>query len=151
MIVIDSIKYCQLNKGLHVFGYCTMPNHVHMIIQSTGKFTVSDILRDMKTHMAKAIAKKLEAEKPEGYEEILSKFIAAGKPLKRIKKYKVWQDGHQAKLIYSNKFLMEKLNYIHNNPVEYGLCSLPWEYKYSSAVNYADKTSLLEVELLSVW
>lgn len=52
MIVIDSIKYCQLNKGLHVFGYCIMPNHVHMIIQSTGKFTVSDILRDMKTHTA---------------------------------------------------------------------------------------------------
>ena len=81
----------------------------------------------------------------------LQRFLAAGKQLKRIKKYKVWQDGNQAKLIYSNKFLMEKLNYIHNNPVEYGLCNVPWEYKFSSATNYVDKPSLINVSLLSLW
>jgi len=45
---------------------------------------------------------------------------------------------------------MEKLNYIHNNAMDYGLCGVPWEYKYCSATNYAEKDSLLTVELLSI-
>ena len=44
---------------------------------------------------------------------------------------------------------MEKLTYIHNNPVEHGLCNLPWEYEYSLATNYIEKHSMLEVVLLS--
>jgi hypothetical protein len=45
---------------------------------------------------------------------------------------------------------MQKINYIHNNPVKAGLCLLPWEYKNSSAVNYAEMEGLLQVELLSL-
>jgi putative transposase len=152
-LIINTIKFYQNNKGLVVYGYCIMPNHVHMIIQAVKKFTISEILRDVKKITARAIVNKLEVEKPEGYQNvlILSKFEEAGKSLKRITTYKIWQDGNQAKLLYSNKFLMEKLAYIHNNPVEYGLCSVPWEYKYSSAANYIEKTSMLEVVLLSAW
>lgn len=149
-LIIESIHYCQENKGLIVYGYCIMPNHVHMIIQAVVSNTVSDILRDLKKFTSKAIVKKLEDEKPEGYMSILKHFFEAGKALKRIKEYKVWQDGNMPKLIYKNKFLYEKLNYIHNNPVESGLCSFPWEYKYSSAVNYAGNEGVIHVELVSV-
>ena len=148
-IIIDSIQYCQTSKGLIVYGYCIMPNHVHMIIQAVGTYTVSEILRDLKKFTSRAIVRKFEEEKPEGYVIMLNYFLEAGKPLKRIKKYKVWQDDNRTKLIYSNKFLYEKLNYIHNNPVEYGLCISPWEYKYSSAVNYAGNEGVINVELLS--
>ena len=127
-----------------------MPNHVHMIVQAAGRFTISEILRDLKKFTSRGIVKKLKEEKPEGYLDILNQFIEAGKPLKRIKTYKVWQDGNMAKLLYSNKFLLEKLSYIHNNPVKYGLCSVPWGYKFSSATNYAEEESLLKVELLSL-
>ena len=150
-LIIDTIKYYQVNKGLVVYGYCIMPNHVHMIIQSVGKFNLSEILRDLKKFTSRAIVNKLEQDKPEGYMEVLKQFIEAGKQLKRITTYKVWQDGNMAKLLYSNKFLMQKLSYIHNNPVEYGLCSSPCEYKFSSASNYAEKESLIKVELLSIW
>ena len=89
-------------------------------------------------------------EKPNGYDEVLSKFAEAGDALKRIKKYKVWQDGNRAKLLYSNWFMLEKLNYIHNNPVVYGLCEVPWKYTFSSATNYYEKQSLIDVILLSL-
>ena len=134
-LIIDSIRYYQLNKGLVVFAYCIMPNHVHLIVQAVGKFSISEILRDLKKITSRAIVNKLQAEKPEGYEMILNQFAEAGRSLKRISNYKVWQDGNMAKLLYSNKFLMEKLNYIHNNAVDYGLCSVPWEYIYCSATN----------------
>jgi len=150
-LIIDAIEYYQINKSLTVYAYCIMPNHVHMIVQAVGKFTISEILRDLKKFTSRAIVNKLEQDKPERYMEVLKQFIEAGKPLKRITTYKVWQDGNMAKLVYSNKFLMEKLSYIHNNPVEYGLCSTPWEYKFSSASNYTEKESLISVELLSMW
>ena len=150
-LIIDSIKYYQINRGLVVYAFCIMPNHVHMIVQATGKNNISEILRDLKKITSRQIVKKLEDQKKEGYKEVLKKFSAAGEPLKRIKNYKVWLDGNRAKLIYSNKFLMEKLNYIHNNPIGYGLCAFAWEYKYSSAVNYAGKESVLDVVLLSIW
>ncbi|MBC8146374.1 MAG: transposase [Bacteroidetes bacterium] len=150
MIIIDSISYCQSNKGLVVYGYCIMPNHVHMIIQATQQNSLSAILRDLKKFTSKAIVNKLLIENSEESNNILSKFREAGKHLTRIKDYKVWQDGNRAKLIYSNKFLWEKLTYIHNNPVEKGLCDQPWDYLYSSATNYTDKKSLLDVVCLSV-
>jgi hypothetical protein len=46
---------------------------------------------------------------------------------------------------------MEKLSYIHNNPFEYGLCSTPWEYKFSSASDYAERELFIKVKLLSMW
>lgn len=151
MVLIESIRYCQEQKGLLVYGYCIMPNHVHMMIQATGENSVSGILRDLKTHTAKAIVRKLKNEKPDGYQKILSVFAKAGKDLKRIQNYKVWQDGNMAKMLYSNRFMLEKLNYIHNNPVKYGLCEKPWDYVFSSATNYSGKTSLIDVILLSLW
>jgi len=39
---------------------------------------------------------------------------------------------------------MEKLAYIHNIQVEYGLCNGTWEYEYSSAANYIEKHSMLD-------
>jgi len=67
--------------------------------------------------------KVLEEEKPEGYQHILDKYSKAVKHLMRKKNHIVWQDGNMAKMIYSTKFLLQKLSYIHSNPVEYGLSS----------------------------
>ena len=150
-LIIDAIKYYQANKGLIVYGYCIMPNHVHMIIQAVGEFTISEILRDLKKFTARAIVNKLEQGKSEVHMEVLKQFSEAGKLLKRITNFKVWQDGTMAKLVYSNKFLMEKLSYIHNNPVEYELCNTPWQYKLSYASNYIEKESLIKEELVSMW
>jgi len=43
-LITDNISFYQKNKGLIVYGYCIMPNHVHMIIQAGDRFTVSEIL-----------------------------------------------------------------------------------------------------------
>jgi len=96
MILIESLRYCQRNKGLQIFGYCIMQNHVHMIIRGSENHSASSILRDLKTFTSKTIVKKLVEEKPEGYLYIIHQFYETGKPLKRIKNYKAWQDGNHA-------------------------------------------------------
>ena len=67
---------------------------------------------------------------------------------RKEQKFKVWQDGNQAKEIFSNKFLYEKLNYTHKNPVEDLIVANAEDYLYSSARNYAGLDSYLDVCLV---
>ena len=60
--IIDSLKYCQKEKGLELFGYCLMPSHLHLLARSEGMFTLSDILRDFKKFTSKALIKQILSE-----------------------------------------------------------------------------------------
>jgi hypothetical protein len=62
-----------------------------------------------------------------------------------ITKYKLWQEGNHPEEINSNRFFNEKLEYIHKNPVEELIVERPEEYFFSSARNYADLDSPLEI------
>lgn len=145
LTVIDSLKYCQQNKGLAIFGWCLMPSHLHLIARAEGKDTMSDILRDFKKFTARKIIGQIQEEPESRREWMLSYFEHAGKHLKRIEKYKFWQDGSQAKEIFGKQFFYEKLEYIHNNPVEEMIVTKPEDYLFSSARNYAGLNNLLDI------
>ena len=149
LLLINSLKYCQQNKGLVIFGWCLMPSHLHMIVRAEGQYTLSEILRDFKKYTSKAVVKQIEEEPESRREWMLEQFSKAGEHLKSIKDYKFWQDGNQAKEIYGNNFLEEKLDYIHNNAVEEMIVSKPEEYLFSSARNYAELDNVLDVCLIS--
>ena len=90
-------------------------------------------------------------DEPESRREwLLPYFQKACEHLKREQQYKVWQDGYHAEHIYSNSFINQKLEYIHNNPVVAGIVDKAEEYVYSSARDYFNgkQCGLLEVELL---
>jgi putative transposase len=42
----------------------------------------------------------------------------------------------------------EKLDYIHNNPVQEEIVQMPEQYIYSSAINYTGEKGMLDLELL---
>jgi len=149
MIIVNSIKHCQENRGITLFAYCIMSNHVHLIIQSNGKESVSDVLRDLKKHTSKEISKRLETDDSQATQKMLAIFKNEGTRLKRIKKCKVWQDGNRPMALYSNKFIWQKLDYIHYNAVKAGIVQNPEEYMYSSARNYAELSSVLEIVMLT--
>ena len=90
LLIVNSLKYCQQNKGLVIFGWCLMPSHLHMIVRAEGLPTLSDILRDFKKFTSKAIVKQIEEEPESRREWMLELFFQAGKPLKKIKDYKFW-------------------------------------------------------------
>jgi len=146
--LINSIEYCQNNKGLIVFAYCIMPSHVHMICKADEGFKLSDILRDFKTYTSKKIIEKTKEEPESRRAWMLEYFSKSCSHLKRNQKYKVWQEGNQAKEIFSTSFLYEKLEYIHNNPVEDLMVEKPEDYLFSSARNYAGLDNYLDVFLL---
>jgi putative transposase len=47
-IFLDSIRYCQKNKGLEVYAYCIMSSHIHMILARHGKQNLEGVIRDVK-------------------------------------------------------------------------------------------------------
>ena len=148
-MIIDALRFCQENKGLIIYAYCLMPSHLHMICQAQENAVLSDILRDLKKFTSKKIIKLLHDE-PESRKEWMTKlFEDACRHLKRNVQYKVWQDGNQSKELFSNKFIWQKLNYIHMNPVTDKIVARPYDYLFSSARNYAGLDSLLDVTLLS--
>jgi REP element-mobilizing transposase RayT len=141
-IMTESIQYCIDNKGLLLFGYCIMPSHVHLIVQSH-THPLGSTFRDMKKYTSSQLIDSIR--KNENYPDYLSIFRDKAAEIKRNKFMKVWLDGYHPEIIYSNSFFFQKLNYIHNNPVVAGLVKEPEDYYYSSARNYAGLDAPLEI------
>ena len=57
--IIDSLKYCQNEKGLIIYAYVIMSNHIHMVVDSNGLFTLKEIIRDFKKFTSKKILEQL--------------------------------------------------------------------------------------------
>ncbi len=147
-ILIESLQYCRKNKGLELYGYCIMTNHIHLICRAKEGFQLSDILRDFKRHTAKHLLDSIKDEPESRREWILAILEEAGSKNKKNKKYQIWrQDNHPIEL-YANEVIDQKLNYIHNNPVEEGIVAHPEDYLFSSARNYANMETLFEIDFL---
>lgn len=145
-IILDSLTYCQKNKGLIIYAWVLMSNHLHAIVGSAGENQVSDIWRDFKKFTSKEILNALKNDPQESRQEwMLNRFEYARKNDKKIKNYKFWQDGNDAQEIYLNDYFNQKLNYIHQNPVRAELVNRAEDYRYSSAIDYAGGKGLLEV------
>ena len=146
--LINSLKYCQQQKGLEIYAFVLMPSHLHMLCRAKEGYELSSIIRDFKKFTSKKIIQNIQQEPESRREWMLELFAKACRHLKREQEFKVWQDGYHGEEIVSNKFIYQKLNYIHNNPVKDKIVEKPEDYLFSSARNYAVLDSLLEVELI---
>jgi putative transposase len=146
--ILDSLKYCQQNKGLVIYGWCLMSNHLHMLARASEGFHLSDILRDLKKFTSKQIVNDIQTEIESRREWMLYRFQYAGKYRTNVKDYKFWQDGNHAEMCYSQKFAIQKLHYIHQNPVRAMVVDQAEQYLFSSARNYAGMEGLLDVVLI---
>ncbi|TZF81857.1 transposase [Pedobacter sp. BS3] len=147
-IIADSLNYCQQEKGLIVYAYCLMTNHIHLIAAAEPGYKLSEIIRDFKKFTNKQIIQQIKTNNESRAEWLLNKFEYAGKYLQRVKDYKVWQDGYHGVELVSNYFIDQKLDYIHQNPVKAGIVAESHHYLYSSAIDYADGKGLVNVVLL---
>ncbi|NPD48368.1 transposase, partial [Lentimicrobium sp. S6] len=148
LAIVDSLKYCQENKGLvlpKARGWVLMHSHLHLLCRAAEGFRLSDILRDFKKYTSKKIVRQIEDEPESRREWMLPLLHNFCKHLKREQEYKLWQSGNHAKVIYTTKFFYEKLNYIHQNPVQEMLVERPEEYLFSTARNYAELSFVLNV------
>jgi REP-associated tyrosine transposase len=146
-MLLDSLIYCQKEKDLVVYGYVIMSNHLHCILSSnSGK--LSDTIRDFKSHTSKQIINAIQETTESRKEWMIPLFKDNGLNNLRNKTFQFWQQNNHPIELHTNYFIDQKLNYIHNNPVEAGWVEKPEEYLYSSAKNYAGEKGLIDVELI---
>ncbi|MFC5272400.1 REP-associated tyrosine transposase [Adhaeribacter terreus] len=147
-IVVASLNYCSEKKGLEVYAWCIMTNHVHLIIGSHSE-PLEAIMRDLKKHTSKTILKAITENPQESRRDwILWHFARAGRNNQNNKDYQFWQQNNQPILLDSNFLIEQKLHYLHQNPVEAGIVSEPEHYNYSSAQDYADSKGPVKIILL---
>ncbi len=58
--IINNLKYCQQNKGLEIYAYVIMSNHIHLIARMNNGSKLGELLRDFKSYTAKQIIKMIE-------------------------------------------------------------------------------------------
>jgi len=145
-IVIDCLKYCQKQKGLEIFAFVIMSNHIHIMCRSNNG-DLSGVIRDFKNFTSKKFLEVVHSEIESRKEWMIMVFKYHAK-LKKGQQYQVWTHENHAEHIYSQKFIEQKINYIHQNPVRSGIVKFPEEYVYSSAKNYADEDSILDVTII---
>ena len=153
-IVIESLKYCQKEKGLVVSAYVIMPSHLHLILNTNNEKGLSNIIQDFKSYTANQILnyvkdkQKLESRR----EWLLNHFAFNARKNKRHSQHQIWQKDNHPIMLYSPKVIRQKLDYLHYNPVKDKIVSRPEEYVYSSASNYKDGSGILEVSVMEdIW
>jgi putative transposase len=110
--LLDSIRYCQKEKGLKLYSWCIMSNHVDMMAAGRDE-KLSAILRDFKKFTSKQIIKAIEQNNGESRKDwMLKVFKEQGENNSRNKEYHFWRQDNQPKECYSPKFSLQKLNYI---------------------------------------
>ncbi len=127
-----------LAKGHSVTSYVIMPNHLHLLLHySGGTQSLNTIVGNGKRFMAYDIVKKLEQQNEWKLLNSMGLGVEAS-DRRRGKKHEVWKDSFDVKECRTEKFVLQKLPYIHNNP-----CSGKWKlaessqlYLHSSALFY---------------
>jgi len=144
--IASSLEYCRQNKGLKLYAFCLMSNHIHLVCQTPEPFQMTNFIRDFKKHTAKIILKKIINEAESRRNWMLDQFLCAGKYDKRITTYKFWQEGYHAIQLDSNEMIDQKIDYIHQNPVRALIVEQAEDYLFSSARNYSSLVGMIEID-----
>jgi REP element-mobilizing transposase RayT len=148
-LIVELLKHCQLKNGLNIFGWVLMPSHLHLMANAEIPNELSDIVRDFKKFKSKKLIDQIAYEPESRREWLLERFKFSAKTHSKTKDFKVWQDKNHPIELYTEKVTWQKLNYIHRNPVVDRIVQNEQDYLYSSARNYYNLPSLLDVHCLT--
>jgi putative transposase len=141
-ILVDGLYHLHVVDRTGLYAFVVMPNHVHFIVRCREDDPLKDVLRDFKANMARLIVWQYQAERNQ---KVLG-FLAAAVTRPEKQRFKVWEDGYNAKAVFSVDFLLQKIEYTHNNPLQphWQLAECAGDYVWSSARFYlSDEPALI--------
>lgn len=148
-IMLDSLKYCQKNKGLEVYAWCIMTSHVHLIIGTDGTNKLQDIIRDLKSYTSRHIRKEVELGYGESRKDwMLRIFGRLGLSNKNNNDFQFWQQHNHPIQLARQDMAKQRLDYLHNNPVAAGFVAEAQFWKWSSAYDYCGGKGELDIVFL---
>jgi putative transposase len=117
----DALERTRLRYRFTVYGYVIMPEHVHFLLSEPEKAFLANVIKAIKLSVALR-----RTERP------------------------FWQARYYDFNVFTNEKRIEKLRYIHRNPVNRGLIDRPEDYRWSSFNHYATG-SPCPIEIESEW
>jgi REP element-mobilizing transposase RayT len=129
-ILTDSLQFLVENKRVKIYAFVVMPNHIHIIWQMVNNHRKEDVQRDF----LKFAAQKIKFDLIENHQNILEMF----KVNQKGRNYQFWQNRPLWIELFSESVFEQKLDYIHNNPIQekWKLSLYPEDYLFSSAGFY---------------
>ena len=144
-ILVDSLTFCQKEKGMEIIAWCIMTNDMHLVFRVAEGLKPENILGDFKRYTSKEVVKAIQENPKESRKEfLLEHFEKAGAKASNVSKYQFWRHDNKPIELWSNKVIKEKVDYVHNNPVEEGYVYRAEEYVYSSAIDYAEGKGIID-------
>jgi putative transposase len=131
LIIVDALTHLVEENKVQVFGYVIMENHLHLIWQMKNSNSREKVQHSFLSYTAKQFKSILHVENP----DFLNEFKVSSKD----RKYQFWQRDSLSIDLYTRNVFLQKLGYIHQNPVKAGLCKYAEEYRFSSARFYYDE------------
>jgi REP element-mobilizing transposase RayT len=135
-VIVSSLKYCIEKKNLELYAWCILTSHVHLVIGSSEN-PLENIMRDLKRHTSEHLHQLIKHSSKESRREwLLAMMEKAGKENSNNCGFQLWQQHNNPILLVNQQMMHQKLNYLHNNPVEAGFIEKPEDWLYSSAKDY---------------
>jgi REP element-mobilizing transposase RayT len=141
-VIVESLNYFISKKGLTIYGWCLMTNHLHLLVEHNNKSELMGAISDFKNFTGKIIWEDIDAEPEVRRKWIMNKFMNKGK-------LNVWEPDMDVLQIdwCLQDIIGDKLDHIHLNPVRDRIVLLPEDYLYSSARDYNYMKGLVNIEL----
>ena len=120
-IFLSALERVRKSRRLCVYGYVVMPEHVHLLVNEPEVGTLADALQSLKQGVARRLALRADQS--------------------------FWQARYYDFNVWSERKFLEKLRYIHRNPVHRELVARPEDWMWSSFRHYATgEASAVEIE-----
>lgn len=149
-VIVDVLNLFVQKKGLIIYAWCLMSNHLHLVARCREEFQWPYILRDLKRYSTKEILAELDNEKEPDCRRkwMMQRFESPDNITRRLAKYHFWQDVNHLELCKATDpaGVLQKISFIHQNPVRVLLVDKPESYIYSSARDYKGKPGLVNIE-----
>ena len=146
-IIVDSLNHCVQHKNLTIFAWVIMSNHIHLAARCDPPGKMSDFLKDFKKFTSKKIIECIGYINESRSDWMLDKFSFEARKTRRAENYKIWKDDNHP-IDLSDIDIIEKIDYIHENPLRAGLVEYPEYYLYSSARDYCGMKGLIDVDVV---
>lgn len=140
-IVLEGLQFLQESRDVKLYAYVIMENHLHFIARDDD---LQKLVKNFKSFTARQIISFLKSG---NYYRLLRQIKRAKLKHKNQSEYQVWQEGFHPKQLTTPDMMVQKLEYIHNNPVKRGYVDKPEHWRYSSARNYLEMEFLIPVML----
>jgi REP element-mobilizing transposase RayT len=148
-LFIEALSETRIKNPFKLIGYVLMPDHFHLLA-NPAELNITSVVGKLKGRAASRILKFLRAKNQ--FQTL--KRLQLSRPLSSGQTHAVWLQDFSSIDIWSHKFIRQKLNYIHMNPVRAGLCDHPAKWRWSSYHAYLPHepgTVPLEIDWRWLW